>query len=1146
MGLVDNKQRSRITLLCAQCKRRKVKCDRKLPCLSCVKHNVPESCSYFGDQVVALALTTNGGVSVFRAFAGEQDTTGKSRDLLLPFAGKIEEHYGTKEDTDRHVSAAKRPHKDPPVAGSERQVMVEELSRLKAKLHHLETSMDRRLPTNGTGANNMPFPPGGIVPPGSYLPPVNSVPGALPPPALPLAQRPPMYTNNGNFPAAPPHLGLSPGPGPGLGPGPGITLPNNGQMVPPPRNFYPGNSPHLNQFNGPQGTSPGGITMGPGFLPYNIPLVPAQNLGQILPPFLMPEHVPANNNGLFSTPTPGPQLRPINIAQTPVFNPPPGIKVQEIPVLENTWIGVNPSDLLDPDEIFDLYSGYNPIFSGPEGRNTNHGPFSYYSYVQKDPLLQKLWEFMRMPATNTEKPMIASLHEPEEDPLQNKDAMLSHKIKVELNKRTISLGLTVFEGEVDLNMHLMDRIKLMLPTQKAVLILVDRFFRSIYAYFPIIDETHFRKQIKRILGCFSQRDEKYTEIRCTKRYDAATLGILLIVLRISYLSALSNQKCQNERALASHGSPKLEEVKYILTNPINIDVVPVARRCLDQYDLYQRANLTVLQCAVLIRLYFSIAPEQGDTADGYESNVFNVMCIQTAYCMGLNRDPTKIHNYSSDPLRDNLNRKLWFFIKFMDLKMSLQFGFPLMIDDSYNDLQPPSLVKGPSNTLDSAEVGICDTIHLLSKLYGQMRSILKSCISIRQPIKVRELTESLSKFEAETQAKLGTLSKLIRSDEYPPDQLYAKVLNTKIYLNIRLFHLSIFFHMILNFEKSKKYDLAFFYLRKFISISCGEILVEVRNIIKKPELFDPESVVPCLILNPPVVFLVHKSNQLNLRMINLLNYMISKMESDGEAHNINLRASTSYKQNYTNILKLAKLLENINKFNNTCLSMLGHRFLYAWRVSKIHSFLLEIVTSKSFGKSQLQAGMDAIPMTPERVKDLLNITETAFAKVKRGCHKDHGAPRASCKQGVTSKEDISVHHKTPTKEFPLEHNPAHQNPYMQNGHGIGGLRGSVITDNLHDHLSDISSNSTLTFDFADLELTNTEEIDSLWQQINNLKNFNKFDNDDNWGDGNADGGEIVDNSGEWYQRIVPNAPQSDGYPPVEVGVPLPVFNNRPI
>ncbi|KAF8004685.1 hypothetical protein HF325_000142 [Metschnikowia pulcherrima] len=77
------KARARISLLCAQCKRRKVKCDRKLPCLSCVKHNVPETCGYFGDQVVAQASETENGVSVFRAFADNSGRAFKSRDSTV-------------------------------------------------------------------------------------------------------------------------------------------------------------------------------------------------------------------------------------------------------------------------------------------------------------------------------------------------------------------------------------------------------------------------------------------------------------------------------------------------------------------------------------------------------------------------------------------------------------------------------------------------------------------------------------------------------------------------------------------------------------------------------------------------------------------------------------------------------------------------------------------------------------------------------------------------------------------------------------------------------------------------------------------------------------------------------------------------------
>ena len=203
---------------------------------------------------------------------------------------------------------------------------------------------------------------------------------------------------------------------------------------------------------------------------------------------------------------------------------------------------------------------------------------------------------------------------------------------------------------------------------------------------PIIDETEFKTEISKIVGP-EEYDETDVELTVEKRLDFAYLGILLTILRLTYLSLFLNRNGVNEDNLnTTDPSEEAQELKYLLSNPINITVTDVAQECLEQFDFLRKTNFTVLQCTFLLRLYCMFAPEDGDGADVGDSQTYNAMLIQMAYSMGINREPTtNISHGQWDILTDdlkmnNVQRKIWFFLVICDLIQGYKFGNPLCID----------------------------------------------------------------------------------------------------------------------------------------------------------------------------------------------------------------------------------------------------------------------------------------------------------------------------------------------------------------------------------------------------------------------------------------------------------------------------------
>lgn len=762
-----------------------------------------------------------------------------------------------------------------------------------------------------------------------------------------------------------------------------------------------------------------------------------------------------------------------------------------------TFIGINPYNQEKPHELVDLYGGYTPIYVRDQSRQINYGPFAWLSFMRKDKALTILWNYMRdkkhlvvvtplVPDEPTKARNNSARNLPIEDyevefrkkaldrdgdndvaPFRQQGST-NNEMRIQMNKNALLLGLTFFEGEVDQKLQLLEKITMMLPTKKSVWLLISRFFKSIYPFIPLIDEDWFRHEIQCLLGPEVYADEKFEEIRMGKRLDLATLGILLIILRLSYLSSFSNNKLDNEKALETQGNDlNLAEMKYILTNPITLDVINLAQLCLDQFDIYRRTNITVLQCAVMMRIYHMFAPEDGDGSDGGESHVFNAVCLQTAYCMGLNREPNNFDDVCNDEKVNNLSRKLWYFLKMMDMNLGHQYGLPLLVDDNYNDVSVPFYTPGNSNVYDAnMERAVCHGLSAAEITFKDVRHILQRSLSIKDRLKMSELTELLTKFECNLQERYGTLTDYSKTPATQIEFPFIKVLKCKAYMNFKSFTMSMFFHFFLNYEKSGETDLSFFYLRKYFALSCGEFIPEYLDLVRNNRRnFDANSTIPDLILTPSLEFIIHKTNQLNFSILIRVNCAIAQMKANVELHSSNLLMSFEYKLRFARLTKLSKMMEKFIKYGNSCLSRLSSRYYYAWRIYKAHSYIVNLLTTDEF-YAHLIAGppIAFFTFTTEQLSELLLIADSTLWRIKSVVQQNMPADSAG-----------------PTPD-PLTLDSPPDNQYAP----------PQFSPDVNVQTSTTASSGS-SFDLDDFLPESNSEIDKLWLQLTTIKNDNRME-----------------------------------------------------
>lgn len=1115
------KKRNRLTLSCTNCKKRKVKCNRGRPCSSCIRYKVGHNCVYPDAHWVAPvnpANEPNGNKYLKNNF-------GAPTFSVQRFNSYSEQPHIVPEPTFVH----KQPQIQPPI-GMQNQIQANpiritttpplqsELEMLKSKIKEIEASLQ--------GINPPPSQPlQGITPPVSQSQPASATSPSR------IHNLPNQSTNQTR---ANSNVGLSVNQSiissrsnsiNGMPPIHNHTLPNHFSPTPNLTNYA---SSHLSNIKD------------------NVPIqLPPINWK---PTIQEPTKSEKKRTGMFPGVINWHSLK---------FNPND----------QKHYIGANP--YTSDEETLDLYSGYSPIHVR-EARRMNYGPFSWLSIMKKDDGLLKMLQFMmskrferlrtkvaggesfpinksggeedisfRMRAMDREgfRDLVAYGQAKGTTPNKNNKRTYGPKkfdqshsnglpsklnpdchaksecnlsqeagesTKIYMNKHAITQGLTFYEGKMDQELHLIEQLRLIIPKQKVIWLLINKFFKSIYPYMPFVDEEDFKKEMHRIIGPEGYMD-KQVDLKVEKRLDFAYMGILLFILRLVYLSLLSNKNSENEINMnSSDEEPKAQELKYLLNNPITINIVDMAKLCLDQFDLFQKSNLVILQCALLKRIYNMCSPEDGDGADGGDSQIFNGTLIQVAYSIGINREPDKFEERDGKKT-NNLIRKMWYYLVASDIAEAYQYGNPTGISRQFYDTKLPYYEPGNENCADNAiEQNVISTYSYFEQYYIHTLKILKLCLNIQTPANIGLLVKYVSDFETLLDENYGTISQFLTPfDSNKYGFPFIKVLKCRNYIHMKSFLNIIFFQLYLHYELKNQQEYAYFYLKKGFVSSSLEFLPELFKLIFHSSEYFGESAE--MILNPVVESLTHKTNQMSLVLMLKINCEIYTLRKNG-AHRFNLANEPDYKLKFVRLLKVSKILEILTRYGVSAMSRLSNRYYYAWKITKAHTFLLNLAGSEDFHKFfDSQGGKKCIGFSLEQVTELLSVSETSLNKISKlkFFHKIIQENKPSEIFGkIASADEYRILVESPRVNEDMD-----------------------IVNSAHSHSDSISS----SVDFQELEEFQTVEnpdIDRLWYQMANLKNGTKA-------------------NGNTYENYKPNEnvdPSNE--PPIVPSNPSQVFSNE--
>lgn len=745
--------------------------------------------------------------------------------------------------------------------------------------------------------------------------------------------------------------------------------------------------------------------------------------------------------------------------------------------------GKNPYS--NTNDVINFYANHTSVHEKDPLRRINFGPFAWATLMRRDLGLSILWDHISESSDknavnnttvfssnkwistyeqdNSNTPDLAfqrrALETDGYDDLlsyERRKQILSQKTR--LNQNTLQLGLTFYDGNLDRELQLIDKIKMVLPKKKVLWLLVRRFFKALYPFFPYIDEVHFKTALSIIIGDISFEDEPVTSLRIEKRLDLAQVGMLLIMLRLSYLSVFSNKNGINERNLEGKDA-SCYEILYILSNPINLETIDVAQLCLDQFQLLRRTNISVFQLALFMRLYHTYAPEDGDGADGGDSQVMTSMLIQMGYSLGFNREPTKFKDACNDKRINHLCRKMWLFLVVSDIYQAHSFGNPLNIDPRSFDTKVPWYEEGSENIIDTGR----DKLVTASFFYCSsgtfaLREILDKVLDVKNGTNMADLCKLLNTHEIYIIESFGTLEKCLQSG--PNEDVSTLNMKAKFYLSLKAFYISLYFHFY-HFYEHRNIELCYFYIKKLILIAIGDIMPNYYALLgENPEVF-------ALIVNPTLELVIHRSIEVLLACIirvNLSIYNAKEIPNHEERYLSDLR----YRHNFNGMCRLSSAMTRCAEVAISAISKISNRYYYAWKITKSQTFLLKAVTTTEFYAKNCRAAQDlglcVLRFNVEQMSELTTICETTLQKLKCRLtdHENDLTPKSSMS------EDQYLTQAPPPKRVPA----VFELPLSS------GVQPNMLRDKEH-----------TPHDFR-VDYVDNAEVDNLWMSMMALKQGN--------------------------------------------------------
>lgn len=573
---------------------------------------------------------------------------------------------------------------------------------------------------------------------------------------------------------------------------------------------------------------------------------------------------------------------------------------------------------------FNIYKKYSSI-NIRQSRQINYGPFSWISLMKSDPILSSLEQYVLSNFFDLQEVKSKSFldkNHNEQLPQDLKNIVHPEEEESQANKELIpnieNFSLTEFTRE----------LANALPLFEMTWDLINIFFKSIYPILPIIDESLFKNNIQRILVRQEEIDGTKWKINITKNTDITVIGILLIVMRISFSFQYEGSPLQCFKGVIDGKTPRwIHEVEVLKS----YRHILLAKKCISHFSISRKSSIEVLQLLMVYKFYHKYSPEKSDGVDECDSELTLASMIQLAISLGVNREPTLVPNFKDDEKFCHLIRKLWYILVIWDIHETCVSGGFFIIDSSHYDVEFPRLSNEATNSLDiNLEKSSVDILGLLYLQVFPLKHILISLIDIRIKSSVEEILVLISEIESShLYSPLKINSEIDKLDNVSDVKLIRSV-KTMIYFEIKSCLMCINYLLFLHCEEAKSERMCHFFMKKTLSIITFDLIVGFYSILFSNRLID-------YFVIPSVECSIQKVNVILLSFIIRAKYLGSE----------NNPAEDEYKNNMRGL----RFFNSLQACSSLCISLgslLSSWYCYSLQIVKAHKYLYNLVFDTGF------------------------------------------------------------------------------------------------------------------------------------------------------------------------------------------------------
>lgn len=318
----------------------------------------------------------------------------------------------------------------------------------------------------------------------------------------------------------------------------------------------------------------------------------------------------------------------------------------------------------------------------------------------------------------------------------------------------------------------------LIPRDKTLIYLVERFFQICYPLAPFLDKDNFMKSISPLWenGGYSQNN--IILLKC------GTLASLLIVLRFSSLS-LSSERYLVEPEVAIP-STYVEYSKVLLLSSKGSG----------------RINLSIIQAILLLRTYKTICPE--DDNESTDTRILLGIATDMAIIQGLSLNTRMNRFISKDELY--IRKKLWLQLFYDDASNSFNFGIQTSICE-FETEEFAKLLEEVGTPVENEKKYITRQFKMKIQVASLIRKVVLLMNHRNQEISVSEVTNILNDFDRLLHEEMYSFDQLINYDSsFTSSEISYRVLEYIMKIDLYYKSFMLYYFLFLNWDNDISLD----------------------------------------------------------------------------------------------------------------------------------------------------------------------------------------------------------------------------------------------------------------------------------------------------------------------------------------------------